>query len=114
MEKNTLIIGIAALVVVVIGVFFFLDGELKQGEFQTEQLDVGQTLSPIQFSQEELEALQNEGITPPSEGLDIKAEDLQTVRLSDELDAIEADIDETDVSGLDDELNIIDNDLTEF
>ena len=39
-------------------------------------------------------------------------EQLQTVRASDELNAIDADLNETNISGLDAELKAIENDLS--
>ena len=106
-NKNIRIIAIIILAVVVGGVLFFLNS----GPDQKKQLTIEQDLTPIELSQEEQQALQDEGLAIPS-GEDALAEDLQSVRSSDELDAIEADLNETDLSGLDAELEAIENDLS--
>ena len=77
---------------------------------QKESLTIEQDLTPIELSQEERQALKDEGVTIPS-GEDALAKDLQSVRSSDELDAIEADLNETDLLGLDFELEAIESDL---
>ena len=120
MNKNTLIIAGLLLVIIVGGAIFFLtrgpesqpsyQPEVKQPLEQKESLTIEQDLAPIELSQEEQQALQDEGLQIPS-GEDALAEDLQSVRTSDELDAIEADLDETDLSGLDAELESIESDL---
>ena len=107
MNKKTLIIIIT--LVIIGGVFIFLN----RGFDQKEQLTIEQDLTPIELTQEEKQALQDEGLTIPS-GEDALSKDLQRVRTSDELDAIEADINETDLSGLDAELEEIENDLSEL
>ena len=107
MNKKTLIIIIA--LVVIGGVFVFLN----RGFDQKESLVIEQDLTPIELSQEEKQALQDEGLTIPS-GEDALSKDLQSVRTSDELDAIEADINETDLSGLDADLDAIEADLFEL
>ena len=106
MNKNTLIIAGIALVIIVGGVIFFLTNGLDQ----KESLTIEQDLTPIELSQEEEQALQDEGLAIPS-GEDALAEDLQSVRSSDELDAILADLNETDLSELDAELETIESDL---
>ena len=108
MNKNTLIIAIIVLVVVVGGIVVFLN---RGPVYQKETLTVEQDLTPIELSQEELQALEDEGIEPLSSEEDTKAKELQNVRSSDELDAIEADLTETDLSGLDAELEAIESDL---
>jgi len=105
-NKNTLIIAVLAPIIIIGGVFIFLNRELNQ----KESLTIEQDLTPIELSQEEELALQEEGLAIPS-GADALAEDLQNVRTSDELDAIEADLNETDLSGLDAELEAIESDL---
>ena len=92
------------------GVFIFLN---SGGPNQKESLNIEQDLTPIELSQEEELALQEEGLAIPS-GTDALAEDLQSVRSSDELDAIEADLNETNLSGLDAELDAIEADLFEL
>ncbi len=107
MNKNTLIITIIAFVVVAGGALIFMNRESDQ----KEQLTIEQDLTPIELSQEEKQALQDEGLQIPS-GEDALVKDLQSVRSSDELDAIEADLTETDLSGLDAELEAIESDLS--
>ena len=104
MNKKTLIIIIA--LVIIGGVFLFLN----LGPDQKESLTIEQDLTPIELSQEEELALQDEGLAIPS-GKDALAEDLQSVRSSGELDAILADLNETDLSELDAELEAIESDL---
>jgi len=106
-NKNILIIAIIALVVIALGAGFFF---LTRGLDQKESLTIEQDLTPIELTQEEEQVLQDEGLAIPS-GEDALAEDLQSVRSSDELDAIEADLLETDLSGLDAELESIESDL---
>lgn len=108
MNKNTLIITIVALVVVAAGVLIFLN---RGPSYQKESLTIEQDLTPIELSQEEKRALQDAGLAVPS-GEDAPAKDLQNVRSSDELGAIEADLNETDLSGLDAELEAIETDLS--
>jgi len=105
-NKNIYIIIIVGFVIVIGGVLLFLNSGLDQ----KESLTIEQDLTPIELSQEEQQALQDEGLTIPS-GEDALAKDLQSVRSSDELDAIEADLNETDLSGLDAELDAIESDL---
>ncbi|PIT96685.1 hypothetical protein COT82_01705 [Candidatus Campbellbacteria bacterium CG10_big_fil_rev_8_21_14_0_10_35_52] len=106
-NKNTLTIVIIILVVIAGGVFFFLNRGPSE---QKESLTIEQDLTPIELSQEEKQALQAEGLAMPS-GEDKAAKNLQSVRTSDELDAIGADLNETDLSGLDAEFEAIDSDL---
>ncbi|MDP2695801.1 MAG: hypothetical protein Q8O87_00950 [bacterium] len=96
-SKNKLTIAIITFVVVAGGVLFFLNRGPSE---QKESLTIEQDLTPIELSQEEKQALQAEGLAMPS-GEDAAAKNLQSVRSSDELDAIEADLNETDLSGLD-------------
>jgi len=108
MNKNTLIIAVIILAIVTGGVLFFLN---RGPSYQKESLTIEQDLTPIKLSPEEQQALQAEGLTVPSEA-DAAAKNLQTVRSSDELDAIGADLNETDLSGLDAELEAIGSDLS--
>ena len=119
-NKNIFIIAGIALVIIVGGAIFFLtrvpesqplsQPEVKQPLEQKEFLTIEQDLTPIELSQEERQALKDEGFAIPS-GEDALAKDLQSVRSSDELDAIEADLNETNLSGLDFELEAIESDL---
>ncbi len=79
--------------------------------YQKESVTVEQDLTPIELTQEEQRALQAEGLVMPS-GEDAAAKKLQTVRTSDELGAIGADLNETDLSVLDAELDAIESDLS--
>lgn len=88
--------------------------EVKQPFEQKESLIIEQDLLPIELSQEEQQALRDEGIEPLSDEEDRQAKELQSVRASDELDAIEADLSETDLSGLDAELEAIQKNLSEL
>ena len=109
MNRNTLIITIIALAIVVAGgVLFFLN---RGSSYQKEFLTIEQDLTPIELSSEEKQALKDEGLQLPS-GEDAAAKNLQSVRSSDELGAIEADLNETNLSGLDSELQAIENDLS--
>ncbi|MDA2922636.1 hypothetical protein MYX07_05240 [Patescibacteria group bacterium AH-259-L07] len=112
MNKKTLIIAIIALVIIVGGVLFFSPAQPESQ--QKEALTIEQDLTPIELSPEEQQALQDEGIEPLSSEEDMKAKDLQNVRFSDEIDDIEADLIETDLSGLDVELELIEDDLSGF
>lgn len=86
-------------------------GPEGQPIYQKESLGIEQDLIPIELSQEEKQALQDAGLVIPS-GEDALAKDLQSVRSSDELGAIEADLNETNLSGLDTELEAIEADLS--
>lgn len=108
--KNKLAIMVVALVIIVGGVLFFLN---RGPSYQKESITIEQDLTPIELSSEEQQALQAEGLQIPS-GEDAAAKNLQSVRSSDELGAIEADLNETDLSGLDAELEAIESDLSGF
>ena len=109
MNKNILIIVGIAFVITVGAVFFLTRGPEIQ-PYQKESITIEQDLTPIELTQEERQALQDEGLAIPS-GEDALTKDLQSVRSSDELGAIEADLNETDLSGLDAELEAIESDL---
>ena len=101
-----------ALVILLGGGFYFLErGPLPQFEKEKESLNLENDLISLELTQEEEQVLQNEGIASVSEE-DAQAEALQTVRSSDELFAIEADLNETNISGLDAELELIQKDLS--
>lgn len=124
MNKKTLTIVVIALIIIALGAGFFLtrgpesqpsyQPEVKQPFEQKESLIIEQDLLPIELSQEEQQALRDEGIEPLSDEEDKQAKDLQSVRASDEIDAIMADLSETDLSGLDAELEAIEKDLSEL
>ncbi|MBI2039358.1 MAG: hypothetical protein HYT22_03740, partial [Candidatus Niyogibacteria bacterium] len=75
-----------------------------------ETLRLESDLAPVALSAEELQALKDAGIEPAS-AFDDTTANLQSVSPSDELDAIDADLNGTDLSGLDAELNQISADL---
>ena len=106
-NKNTIIIAIIALVVIAAAVFVFVN---RGPSYQKESLTIERDLTPIELSQEEQQALKEAGLSAP-DGEDAAAKKLQSVRSSDELGAIEADLNETNLSGLDAELKAIENDL---
>ena len=110
MNKNTLIIIVIALIIIVGGALLFLTRGPESQPYQKEFLTIEQDLTPIELSQEEQQALKDEGLQIPS-GEDALTKDLQSVRSSDELGAIEADLNETDLLGLDAELDAIESDL---
>ncbi|MBI2639882.1 MAG: hypothetical protein HYW90_03295 [Candidatus Sungbacteria bacterium] len=107
-SKNKLIIAVIVLVVIAGGVLFFLN---RGPSYQKESLTIEQDLTPIELTPEEQQALQAEGLAFPSVE-DAAAKKLQTVRSSDEFDAIEADLNETDLTGLDAESEAIESDLS--
>lgn len=108
MEKNKLIIIVIALAIIGGGVLFFLN---RGPSYQKESLMIEQDLTLIELSQEEKQALKDAGLTIPSEE-DALTKDLQSVRSSDELGAIEADLNETNLSGFDAELEAIESNLS--
>ena len=107
-SKNTLIIVIIALVVIAAAVFVFVN---RGPSYQQESLMIEQDLTPIELTQEEQRALKEAGLSAP-DGEDAAAKKLQSVRSSDELDAVEAELNETNLSGLDAELKAIETDLS--
>lgn len=108
MNKNKLIIIVIALAIIGGGVLFFLN---RGPSYQKESLNIEQDLTPIELSQEEKQALKDAGLAIPS-GDDALAKDLQSVRSSDELSAVEADLNETNLLGLDAEAGAIESDLS--
>lgn len=116
MNKNILII-IIILIIVIVGVVVFLNRGSEGPEAETQLLDqkesftIEQDLTPVELSPEEQQAAVEQGIEFPAEE-DSKAINLQNVRISDELEAIEADLNETDLSGIDLELEAIEADLS--
>ncbi|MBI2625381.1 MAG: hypothetical protein HYW70_03565 [Candidatus Nealsonbacteria bacterium] len=112
MDKKIIIILIA--IVVVAGLAFFVTKGYKPISFEKkESLSVEQDLSSVSLTSEEQQVLAGEGIKLPS-GVDQEAKNLQSVRSSDDLSAIEADMLGTDLSGLDAELQDIQSDLSGF
>jgi len=109
MSKNILIlVG----VLLVVGVLVVILAPQPQPSEQREAVTLEAGLEPIVLSQDEKQMLLQEGFSLLPEGADDAAQNLQSVRSSDELDAIEADLDETNLSGLDAELEAIEEDLS--
>ena len=102
MKKNNLIIIVILIVIVVVAGWFFAR--------EKGSLDVDGLL-PIELTSEERQALQDEGIDLPSNEEDSAIQALQDVSASDELDAIEAELNATDLLDLDAELYAIDKKL---
>lgn len=104
-------------IIIVIGLYFFFAGAGIEQEIDGVQVDARETLIieqdllPVELSQEEQNALIEEGIALPSDQEDELVMDLQNVRSSDGLEDIEADLNETDLSEIDIELDIIESDL---
>ena len=109
MNKNIFIIAVVVLVIIVGGALFF-----SREQSESQSLDQKEALTLIELTTEEQQALQNEGIEPLPTEEDIETKSLQSVRFSDELDAIEADLIETDLSNLNAELELIEIDLSGF
>ena len=111
--KSKIILVVAVLVLVGVGAFVFVntkDGEKSVGD-RTEQVIVEEGLAPVELTADEKKAFEEEGLTMPS-GEDADTTALQVVRSSDEIADIEADLNETDLSGLDAELDSILDDLS--
>lgn len=108
-NKNKVIV-VGVVLIIIIGAMFFLN---QDSTYKKESLMIEQGLISVELTKEEEQALQDEGLQMPSEE-DALAEELLSVRSSDEIDAIDADINETNLSGLDAELEEIDSDLLGF
>lgn len=96
--------GGAALVLVKNNTFF------DQKVDQKEMIATNHDLMPIELTPEERRALEDAGLTMPDEE-DPILKNLQSVRSSDDIGAIEADIQETDLSQLDAESAALKDDL---
>ena len=108
---NTKYIIIAVAVALFAGVAFYLyQSGSPIAEQIRETLRLESDLAPVALSAEELQALKDAGIEPPST-FDDGTANLQSVLSSDAVGAIESDLDGTDLSGLDAELSQIDQDL---
>ena len=119
MPKNLpLVIVIAVgVIIAVAGIYYYLAGQIPQLpqimnplSQKTEKLMLEQDLTPLELSAEEQQALKEQGLSMPS-GTDSQTEKLQTVNQSDDLSAMEKDIEGTDTSNMDPELNQIDQNL---
>ena len=98
MDKKLLTIIV---VVLALGGLFFLGRGILVPETldSTQSLSVPEDATGITLTAEELQALKDEGLELSSSE-DAEAKKLQSVRTSDEIEAIEADLDGTDLSGL--------------
>lgn len=109
---------ILIIIVVVVGLYFFFAGTRVEEGTDDVQVDARETLMieqdllPVELLEEEQNALIEEGIALPFEKEDMIVIDLQNVRSSDELEDIEADLNETDLSEVDAELDTIESDLS--
>lgn len=113
MDRNTLIIAVAIIVIVLAtGVLYFLMKEEQPitpiVSDQKIRLAQEQDLTFVELTEEEKQALKDQGFDAPPSGEDSKTKSLQLVNTSDEVAAIAADINATDLSGLDAELAEID------
>ncbi len=117
MFKGKFIFIIIVIILAVAGVWFLLGKqpqvELSQKESfsQKDYLPVEQDLAPVELTPEEKQALQEQGLEFV-EGEDKTIKELQTVRSSDELEAIQADLRETDLSSFDADMEAIEKDLS--
>lgn len=115
---NKKLIIIIALVVAAAGIVFFLargpqTETLTATSDERESLSIEEDLTPVPLTEEERQAAEEEGLYLPSDS-DTNAENLQSVRISDDLGSIEADLNETELSGFDAELDSINDDLSDF
>lgn len=117
MNKNIIIIGGLAIIVLLGGVLIFVSRQAKnptggsQSSEKKEQLAIERDLAAVSLSVEDQQELKSEGLQMPS-GQDSLAKGLQTVRVSDGIASIEKDLQETNLSGLDSELGDIEKDLS--
>ena len=110
MRMNTKYIVIAIAVVLFAGIAFYLWQSGSFTPYARVPLELDADTEPVSLSAEEVQALSDAGIELPS-GTDADTTDLLNVSVSDDLGAIEADVNETDLSGLDAELDAITSDL---
>lgn len=103
--QNKIIIPVIVLAVIAVAAGTIVFVSQKSTSYSKEAINFEQ-VTPIEFTPEEKQILGESGVTFP-EGEDPIVRNLQTVRSSDELDAIDADLKETDFSQLDAELKSI-------
>jgi len=101
-KKLTIVVVIA---IILIGGYFMLNNSSDK-----EALNIEADLDALELTDEEKQALIDEGIELPSDS-DSLIDELQEVSSSDEVDDIEADLSATDLDDLDAALDGIDNDL---
>jgi len=111
--NSKIILIIVALLFVGVGVFVLLNRKTTEkpvGDVM-EKVQVGEGLAPVELTADEMKALEEEGLTMPS-GEDAGTAAMEEVRSSDAISDIEADLNETDLSGLDAEMDLILDDLS--
>lgn len=101
-KKLTIVVVIA---IILIGGYFMLNNSSDK-----EALNIEADLDALELTDEEKQALIDEGIELPSDS-DLLIDELQEVSSSDEIDDIEADLSATNLDDLDAALDGIDNDL---
>lgn len=129
MKTNNILIIVFVIVALVLGIaVYFSTSNPQTGTVEEPTMTPGETgqpftpeegaveekeLSPILLDEAEQEILLEEGLTLPSTS-DEKTDKLLDFSDSDEIEDIEKDLNETDLSGLDDELLEIDNILEDL
>ena len=103
MNKKLIILIVIA--IVLIGAYFMFSNDSNK-----EILNIEDDLAALELTDEEKQALADEGIELPSDS-DPLIDELQQVSSSDEVSDIEADLSATNLDDLDAALDGIDNDL---
>jgi len=103
MNKKLIILIVIA--IVLIGAYFMFSNDSNK-----EILNIEDDLAALELTDEEKQALADEGIELPSDS-DPLIDELQQVNSSDEVSDIEADLSATNLDDLDAALDGIDNDL---
>ena len=103
MNKKLIILIVIA--IVLIGAYFMFSNDSNK-----ETLSIEDDLAALELTDEEKQALADEGIELPSDS-DPLIDELQQVSSSDEVSDIEADLSATNLDDLDAALDGIDNDL---
>ena len=103
MNKKLIILIVIA--IVLIGAYFMFSNDSNK-----ETLNIEDDLAALELTDEEKQALADEGIELPSDS-DSLIDELQQVSSSDEVSDIEADLSATNLDDLDAALDGIDNDL---
>ena len=103
MNKKLIILIVIA--IVLIGAYFMFSNDSNK-----ETLNIEDDLAALELTDEEKQALADEGIELPSDS-DSLIDELQQVNSSDEVSDIEADLSATNLDDLDAALDGIDNDL---
>ncbi len=95
MSKNKIIILAVVILAIAAGAFFF-----SRNWYGKEYIGVGEELDAVEFTEAEKQALQEAGVDA-AYSPDQLTEDLSRIRTSDDVAAIEADLNETDLEALD-------------